>query len=98
MFLAYRGTAVRDNGVGAIPRYETVPVIIPSYFRPQYMKSGNANGAAGENVLTDHDWATESSNRSGSGAPNDYSKRSFRPDNLHIAGFQADGVTPVYRT
>ncbi|MCA9049217.1 MAG: hypothetical protein KDA89_10845 [Planctomycetaceae bacterium] len=38
LFLAYKGWAIRDNGSGATPRYTQVPVIIPSYFRPQYMR------------------------------------------------------------
>ena len=35
LFLAYRGYAIRDVG----GTKQQVPVIIPSYFRPQYMKS-----------------------------------------------------------
>ncbi|MBL8815813.1 MAG: hypothetical protein JNL58_07260 [Planctomyces sp.] len=97
LFLAYRGSAIRDNGSLATPRFEAVPVIIPSFFRPQYMKSSTSNGNAGENVLTDANWATLASDRVAGATPDDYSSRSFRPDNSHIAGFQADGVTPVYR-
>ena len=100
-WLAYRGWAIRDNGAGVppgSPRYERVPVIIPSYFRPQYMKFSNSNAFGGQNVLTDFDWAVDASDRTTrTSTDRDYSRRSFRPHALHIAGFGADGTTPVYR-
>jgi hypothetical protein len=94
LFLAYKGWAIRDNGVGANPRYERVLVIIPSFFRPQYMKTVLANGPAGSNVPTDLDWATSFD---GTNRPTaKFSTRSFRPSPLHIAGLQDDG-TSVFR-
>lgn len=95
LFLAYKGWAVRDNGVGSNPRYERVLTIIPSFFRPQYMKTSLTNGPAGSNVPTDLDWATsfDGTNRY---INVKFSGRSFRPSPLHIAGRQNDG-TPVHR-
>ncbi|MFO0976257.1 MAG: hypothetical protein U0996_07640 [Planctomycetaceae bacterium] len=88
LFLAYRGTAIQvDRSTGNI---QQVPVIIPSFLRPQYLKSAILNyptPAAGTlNVPTDPDWMT--SNR--------YPARSFRPSPQHIAGRLPNG-TPVFR-
>ncbi len=88
LFLAYRGTAIQvDRTTGNI---QQVPVIIPSFLRPQYLKSAILNyptPAAGTlNVPTDPDWMT--SNR--------YPARSFRPSPQHIAGRLPNG-TPVFR-
>lgn len=108
MFLAYRGWAIRDNGAAATPRYERVPVIIPSFMRPQYMKTSTANGPGGANVPTDQFWAYGDD---GAGNPTDiitpanrstldlatFQARSFRPNPNHIVGFLPDGVTPVFR-
>lgn len=108
LFLAYKGWAIRDNGAAATPRFERVPVIIPSYFRPQYMKTSTTNGPSGSDVPTDQFWAYADD---GSGTPTDiitpanrstlnlgtFQARSFRPNPNHIVGFQADGTTPVFR-
>lgn len=96
IFLAYKGWAIRDNGSSAPPpRYERVQVIIPSFFRPQYMKSGTTNGFSGNNVPTDANWASAFNGTNRFTAK--FSGRSFRPTPLHIAGLQSDGTTPVYR-
>ncbi len=99
MFLAYKGWAIRDNDPasagGITPRYERVPIIIPSFFRPQYMKTGGANGFAGNSSPTDIDWA---SSFDGTNRPTaKYPQRTMRPHPSHIAGFQANGTTPVFR-
>ncbi len=47
LFLAYKGWAIRQNGSGG---FTQVPVIIPSFFRPQYMRTP-ANSAAGSYSL-----------------------------------------------
>ena len=92
LFLAYKGWAVRDNGGGS---YERVPIIIPSFFRPQYMKTGGNNGFGGNSTPTDINWAQtyDGVNRNTAG----FAQRSFRPNPQHIAGFMPDGTTPVYR-
>ncbi len=99
LFLAYKGFAIRDNGTTpppGTPRYEQVRVIIPSFFRPQYLRTPGANGPGGVDVPTDLNWASrfDGVNRP-TAAP--FSARSFRPHPQHIAGFQADGTTPVFR-
>ena len=79
MFVALRGWAIRDNGAGITDqtlRYERVPVIVPTFFRPSILKSNNANSAGGQNVLTDFDWYDES-------AHPEFSTRSMRPSPLH---------------
>lgn len=88
LFLAYKGTAIQvDNATGNI---QQVPVIIPSFVRPQYLKSALLNyptPAAGTlNVPTDPDWLTSGR----------YPARTFRPSPQHIAGRLANG-TPVFR-
>ncbi len=99
MFLAYKGWAVRDNGpsVPIATRYERVPVIIPSFFRPQYMKTGNTNGQGGQNVLTDYDWASAFDGTDRTTAK--FAARSFRPSPQHLAGFLSNGTAvPRYLT
>ena len=83
IFLAYKGWAIRDNGTGATPRYERVPVIIPSFFRPQYMKTGASNGFGGNTTPTDLNWATafDGVDRTTGTA---FAARSFRPHPSHI--------------
>ncbi len=89
-FLAYRGWAVRDNGVAATPRFERVQVIIPSFFRPQYLKSSTANDSTFLiDVPTDSDWYNPV-------AHPEYQQRSFRPHQNHVGGYDADGY-PVFR-
>jgi len=95
LFLAYRGKAIRDNGPSATPRFEEVNVLIPSFFRPQYLKSSMTNGPAGSSILTDADWiqSFDGVNRNSAKFP----ARSFRPHPLHIAGRLEDGtVVPRY--
>ena len=80
------------------PRWTQVPVIIPSFFRPQYMKSSTANGrpAVGSpNVPTDANWANAFDGFDRSTAL--YGTRSFRPHPSHLAGYGSDGSTPVFR-
>jgi hypothetical protein len=89
VFLGYKGWAVRDNGVGQVPRFERIPMIIPSFFRPQYMKSALNQGPNGVDVPTDPDWFDDT-NHPG------YAVRSFRPHAQHVAGFSSAGV-PVLR-
>jgi hypothetical protein len=95
LFLAYKGWAIRDNGSSVTPRYERVPIIIPSFFRPAYMKTEGANGPSGSIVPTDLNWASSFDGVTRSTAK--FGGRSFRPHPSHIVGFQADGVTPVFR-
>lgn len=99
LFLAYKGFAIRDNdptnSLGLNPRFEQVPIIIPSFFRPAYLKSGATNGPAGSDVPTDINWA---SSFDGTNRPTaKFETRSFRPSPLHIAGFASNQTTPVYR-
>ncbi len=94
LFLAYKGWAIRDNGVGATPRFERVLVIIPSFFRPQYMKSSITNSATGGDVPTDFDWASSFDLINRPTAK--FASRSFRPSPQHIAGLRPDG-TSVFR-
>ncbi len=94
LFLAYKGWAIRDNGVGATPRFERVLVIIPSFFRPQYMKSNGTNSATGSDVPTDFDWASSFDLINRPTAK--FASRSFRPSPQHIAGLRPDG-TSVFR-
>lgn len=95
LFLAYKGWAIRDNGSGVTPRYERVPIIIPSFFRPAYLKTEGANGPLGSTVPTDLNWASSYDGVNRNTAK--FGLRSFRPHPSHIVGFQADGVTPVFR-
>jgi hypothetical protein len=99
LFLAYKGWAIRDNdptNTGTVtPRFERVPVIIPSFFRPQYLKTGGGNGFSGNSTPTDINWASAFDGVTRSSMP--FQARSFRPHPMHIAGFQADGTTPVFR-
>lgn len=95
LFLAYRGWAIRENPGGGRTQ---VPIIIPSFFRPQYLKTSNANGrplVGSPEVPTDADWAHAFNgvNRNTS----KFGARSFRPHPQHIAGFAPNGVTPVFR-
>ncbi len=89
------------------PRFERVPVIIPSFMRPQYMKSSQTNGVGSSDTPTDLYWAYASNTPGtytdvitpGNRATNvlsTYKGRSFRPNPNHISGFRPDG-TPVYR-
>ncbi|MEZ6034830.1 MAG: hypothetical protein R3C17_17185 [Planctomycetaceae bacterium] len=94
LFLAYKGWAIRDNGGGSLER---VPVIIPSFFRPQYMKQTAAgNGFMNNTAPTDINWASafDGVNRV---TTSKFGGRSFRPHPTHIAGFMPDGTTPVFR-
>jgi hypothetical protein len=102
LFLAYRGWAIREEGAG----YTQVPVIIPSFFRPQYMKTSDDNrtdNGVDRSVVTDPFWAYADD---GAGNPVaitvanrntvDFEQRSFRPHPLHLAGKLDDG-TPTFR-
>ena len=89
LFLAYKGWAIRDNGVSAVPRFEQVQVIVPSFFRPQYLKSSTINSSTGLDVPTDFNWFDPV-------AHPEYQRRSFRPHMNHIGGYDAGG-NPVFR-
>ncbi|MFM8474316.1 MAG: thrombospondin type 3 repeat-containing protein [Planctomycetaceae bacterium] len=97
LFLAYRGTAIRDNRDtnGNTPpgksTFEEVKVIIPSFFRPQYMKSVANNGPGGSSVPTDVNWiaAWDGQNANRGNVP--YPARGFRPHPRHIAGRLENG-------
>ncbi|MEO1996633.1 MAG: hypothetical protein ABGZ17_15300, partial [Planctomycetaceae bacterium] len=88
LFLGYKGWAIRDNGMAATPRFERVQVIIPSFFRPQYLKSSTVNGSTGQDVPTDFDWYEPV-------AHPEYQRRSFRPHPNHVH-LDRDG-NPVFR-
>jgi hypothetical protein len=97
LFLAYKGWAVRDNGGSpppGTPQFERVPVVIPSFHRPQYMKSAVFNGPAGSSVPTDSNWVSSFNGVNRGTAP--FPARSFRPHPQHIADRLPDG-TPVFR-
>ncbi len=96
LFLAYKGWAIRDNVTPppGTPRYERVPVIIPSFFRPQYMKSAIANGPSGNSVPTDPNWISNFVETDRASVP--FPARSFRPHPQHLAGRMPDGA-PVFR-
>lgn len=98
------------------PRYTQIPVTIPSFFRPQYMKTKlnagpfDAGGTTNLDVPMDPNWAYGWRPGLNPGDPDIaeaptvanrntvlFGQRSMRPHPSHIAGFQADGVTPVYR-
>lgn len=87
IFLSYKGWAIRDNGAG-VPhptlRYERIPVIIPSFFRPALLKSSTANGTAGVDVLTDVDWYDEAAHPL-------YVHRIMRPHPEHVVGVDGAG-------
>ena len=109
MFLGYKGWSIRDRGVeedanmngildmgedlntnGLLDRrYERVFTIIPPFFRPQYMKSAIHQGQNGIDVPTDPDWYNEI-------AHPEYAVRSFRPNALHLTGFDSAG-NPIRR-
>lgn len=84
-------------------RYTQVPVIIPSFFRPQLMKSSNLNRAEGAlnfSVVCDPFWAYADDGfgnpvaiTSGNRATVPYQQRSFRPHPMDISGILADGTT-----
>ena len=69
------------NGNGVLdvptPRFEAIPITIPSYFRPQYMKTSGTT-RNGFYVPTDPNWATDVA------ANQALAKRSFRPHPSHI--------------
>lgn len=91
LFLALKGWAIRDNGASATPRFERIPIIIPSFFRPQYLKSSvlNSDAATAQDVPTDSDWYDAATHP-------EYQARSFRPHPEHVGGYDASGNT-VYR-
>ena len=92
LFLAWKGMAIRDNGAGAAHRFQQVPVIIPSFFRPQYLKSTINQGPAGADVPTDPDWYLP-----GNVVHGGYQFRSFRPHLKHIGGVNHATGIPVFR-
>lgn len=92
IFLSYKGWAIRDNGSAITDptlRYERVPVIIPSFFRPALLKTGTTNGPGGVNTLTDVDWYDNTAHPI-------YGQRSMRPHPDHIVGIDGAG-NPVRR-
>lgn len=89
-FLGWRGWTIRDNGAGS-PRFERVQVIIPSFMRPQLLKSSLTNDDTGTaDVPTDADWYDHAA-----GAQLGYQHRTFRPHPNHIGGYDSGG-TPVF--
>ncbi len=83
------------NGTGfdvnVSPRYEAVPVTIPSFFRPQYMKRSGGPNRFGHYVPTDPDWWTTNP------ANTTYAARSFRPHPSHkTRNFDTNAVLPRY--
>lgn len=83
------------NGTGfdvnVSPRYEAVPVTIPSFFRPQYMKRSGGPNRFGHYVPTDPDWLTTNP------ANTTYAARSFRPHPSHkTRNFDTNAVLPRY--
>ena len=83
------------NGTGfdvnVSPRYEAVPVTIPSFFRPQYMKRSGGPNRFGHYVPTDPDWVTTDP------ANTTYAARSFRPHPSHkTRNFDTNAVLPRY--
>ncbi|MEO2019483.1 MAG: hypothetical protein ABGZ53_34540, partial [Fuerstiella sp.] len=86
IFLGYRGWAIRDNGAAHQPaneRYQRVPVFIPSFMRPALLKSSTVSGPGGTPAVMDEDWWDHSA---ATGRP-EFSVRSMRPSEHHIAGF-----------
>ena len=84
--------------VSGNPRWVQVPVIIPSFHRPQYLKTTTTNGRAGvgnPNVPTDADWVGAFDGVDRSTAR--FGSRTFRPHPQHLAGYEADGSTPIFR-
>lgn len=102
LFLAYRGTAIRDNRDtnGNTPpgksTFEEVRVIIPSFFRPQYMKSILNNGPNGSSVPTDVNWISSWDGQNANRGNVLWAARGFRPHPRHIAGRLENG-TIVFR-
>lgn len=87
IFLSHKGWAIRDNGAAVTDptlRYERVPVIIPSFFRPGLMKSGTTNGPGGVDTLTDFDWYDNAAHPI-------YGQRIMRPHPDHIVGIDGSG-------
>ena len=82
------------NGTGfdlnITPRYEAVPITIPSYFRPQYMKTaGSTRG--GHFVPTDPNWVTTDPLNT------TFAARSFRPHPAHkTRNFDSGAILPRY--
>jgi len=91
LFLAYKGTAILTDSAGDI---QPVPVIIPSFLRPAYMKTSTANHPSGNSVPTDADWLSSFDGIDRNTAK--FSARSFRPNPQHLAGRLPDG-TPIFR-
>ena len=91
LFLAWRGKALRNNMGNKFPNLEEVNIVIPSFFRPQYMKSAANNGPLGSSVPTDANWISLYNGTSTSRNNVPYAARSFRPHPRHIAGRLDDG-------
>ena len=76
------------NSNGALdvptPRFEAVPVTIPSFFRPTLMKSAGSS-VAGNYVPMDPAWATDNPLLNG------FARRSFRPHPAHLVRDQEFG-------
>ena len=72
------------------PRYEAVPVMIPSFFRPQYLKTAGST-RNGNFVPTDPSWVTIDPNNT------TFKARSFRPHPAHkTRNFETSAVLPRY--
>jgi hypothetical protein len=99
LFLAYKGHAIRNNGVGANPQFEMVPVTIPSFFRPQYLKTSDTNGPGSVNVPTDLNWASDSADTTALGTrTRNFMGRSFRPHVMHRRFNRNGQSVPRYLT
>jgi hypothetical protein len=82
------GNSMHDN---PSPRFEMVPVTIPSFFRPQYLKRAGGPNRFGHYVPTDPDWLTTNP------ANTTYAARSFRPHPSHkTRNFDTNAVLPRY--
>ncbi len=73
------------------PAFEMVPVTIPSYFRPQYMKTTGGPSRFGNYVPMDPNWVTTDPLNT------TFAARSFRPHPAHkTRNFDTNAVLPRY--
>ena len=73
------------------PAFEMVPVTIPSFFRPQYLKTATGPNRFGNYVPTDPNWVTTDPLNT------TFAARSFRPHPSHkTRNFDTNAVLPRY--